>query len=149
MRLVPRRRKMRRDRGDRPVDIDRLAGGVGLVRNAADQRDIERDHGAFPEHDRGARWPQGVADAELIEHIGIGAGDIGDRVMAEHEPLEHRLMDRAADLFLIGADRLESRLLDGRTDDLFEHGIEIGHTPSRVGLASERHQHEAQRRRTV
>ena len=54
--------------------------------------------------------PQRMADAELVEDIGIGAGDVGDRVVAEHQPLEHRLVDGPADLLLVGADRLEAGL---------------------------------------
>jgi hypothetical protein len=58
-------------------------------------------------------------------------------------------MDGATDLFLIGADRLKTCLLNGGSDNLFEHRIEIGYTPGSVGLPPERHEHEAQRRRPI
>ena len=87
-----------------------------------------------------------VADAELVEHVGIGAGDVGHRVVAEHQPLEHRLVDRAADLLLVGADRLKPGAGDRRRDDLLVDRVEIGHAARGVGLLAERHQHETERR---
>ncbi len=86
-----------------------------------------------------------MADAELVIDVGIGAGDVGDRVVAEHQPLEHRLVDGAADLLLVGADRIELGLVHGRRDDLAIDGVEIGGAAGRVGLAAERHQDEAER----
>ena len=129
----------------RRLRIDRLAGAVGLVGEAAHQRDVERQHGAFAEHDHRAARPHRVADAELVEHVGVGAGDVGHGVVAQHQPLEHRLVDGAADLLLVGADRLEPGALDRRRDDLGVDGVEIGDAPGRVHLLAERHQHEAER----
>jgi hypothetical protein len=84
--------------------------------------------------------------ARYCRYVGIGAGDVGHGVVAEHQPLEHRLVDGAADLLLVGADRLEPRLADRRRDDLGVDGVEIGDTPGRVHLLAERHQHETERR---
>ena len=86
-----------------------------------------------------------MADAELVIDVRIGAGDVGDRVVAEHQPLEHRLVDGAADLLLVGADRIELGLVHRRRDDLAVDGVEIGGAAGRVGLAAERHQDEAER----
>ena len=55
-------------------------------------------------------------------------------------------MDGAADLLLVGADRLEPGAGDGRSDDLLVDGVEIGHASGGIHLLAERHQHEAQRR---
>jgi hypothetical protein len=67
-------------------------------------------------------------------------------VVAQHQPFEHRLVDGAADLLLVGADRLEPGALDRRRDDIGVDGIEIGDAPGGVHLLAERHQHEAERR---
>ena len=90
-----------------------------------------------------------MPDAELVEDIGIGAGDVGHGVVAEHQPLEHRLMDGAADLLLVGADRLEAGSLDRGRDDLGVDGIEIGDPPGGVHLLAEGHQHEAERSKLI
>jgi hypothetical protein len=87
-----------------------------------------------------------VADAKLVIDVRVGAGDVGHRVGAEHQPLEHRLVDGAADLLLIGADRRETRGGDRGCDDLLIDGVKIGGAARCVGLAPERHQHETERR---
>ena len=69
--------------------------------------------------------------------------------MAEHQPLEHRLVDGAADLLLVCADRLEPRTLDRGRNDLGVDGIEIGNARGGVHLLAERHQHEAEREKLV
>ena len=125
--------------------IERLAGLVGAVGDAAQQRDVERQRRALGEQDHGAARPHRVADAEFVEHVGIGAGDVGDGVVAQHQPLEHRLVDGAADPLLVGADRFEPHRLHRRRDDVAVDGVEIGGAPGRIGLAAERHQHKAQR----
>jgi hypothetical protein len=124
--------------------IDRLAPLVGLVGNAAQHRDVERQHRALRKQHHGRARAHGVPDAELVIDIGIGAGDVGDRIGAHHQPLEHRLVDRPADPLLVGAHRIEPRHLDRRRDDLPINRIEVGRPPEYVGFDVERHQHEAQ-----
>jgi hypothetical protein len=145
VRIAARRRELSGDGGKGGLGLDRLAGAIGLVRDAAHQRDIEGRHRALAEHDHGAARPHRMADAELVEHVGVGAGDVGHGVMAEHQPFEHRLVDGAADLLLVGADRLEPGPGDRGRDDLLVDGVEIGDAPGRIHLLAERHQHEAER----
>ena len=145
MRVAARGDELLGDLVERRVGLDRLAGAVGLVGDAAHQRDVEGEHRAFAEHDHRAARPHGVPDAQLVEHVGIGAGDVGHGVVAEHQPLEHRLVDGAADLLLVGADRLEPGPGDRGRDDLQVDGVEIGDAPGGIHLLAERHQHEAER----
>jgi len=130
----------------RYLGVDRLAGAVGFIGETAHERDVEREHGAFAEHDDGRARAHGVADTELVKNVGIGTGDVGHGVMAKHQPLEHRLVNGAADLLLVRADRLETGALDRRRDDLGINGVEIGDAAGGVHLLAEGHQHEAERR---
>ena len=84
MRVAARRCELIGDCLERRIEPDRLARAVGLVRDAAHQRDVEGQHRAFGEHDDGAARAHRVADAELVEHVRIGAGDVGHGVVAEH-----------------------------------------------------------------
>ena len=73
---------------------------AGLIRikfiiENLDRVDVKGDRNAvLPEND-GAGFLSAVADAELIEHIGIKAADVGERNPAVHDVLEHILADRA------------------------------------------------------
>ena len=145
-RVAARFDKLRGDGLQRAFGVHRGAAGINPIGDPPHERDVERRHRSLREHDHRAARPDGVPDAELVEHIGIGAGDVRHGVVAQHQPLEHRLVNGAADLLLIGADRLEPRLLDGGGNDLLIDRIEVGDAPRRVQLASKRHQHEAQRR---
>ena len=145
VRILLRRTELLGDRGGAGSGIGRDALLVGLVGNAAQERDVERQGRAGREQDHGRARPHRMADAELVIDVGIGAGDVGDRVVAEHQPLEHRLVDGAADLLLVGADRIELGRVHGRRDDLTIDRVEIGGTTGRVSLAAERHQDEAER----
>src|SRR5262245_11641995 len=90
-----------------------------------------------------------MPNAELVEHIGIGARDVGDRVVAEHQPLEHRLVDGAADLLLVRPHWLEAGLRNrGRDEAVIDLGG-IGDPAGRRGLGAERHEDEAERRQLV
>ena len=149
VRIAARRLKLIGDLRERRFGVERLARAIGLIGDAAHQGDIEGQHGSLGEHDHGAARSHRVPDAELVEHVGIGAGDVGHGVMAEHQPLEHRLVDGAADLLLVGADRLEPRTLDRGRNDLGVDGIEIGDARGGVHLLAERHQHEAEREKLV
>jgi hypothetical protein len=92
---------------------------------------------------RGFR-PRGVTHADLIEHVGIGQRQVGHREVAQHEPLEHRLVDDAAHLLLVGPQRLHVRGLDCRRDHLFPHSVELD-ASSVHGLLAERHRDKAER----
>lgn len=127
------------------LGVDRLARTVGLVGDAAHERDVEGEHRALAEHDHGRARTHRVSDAKLVEHVRIGAGDIGHGIVAEHQPLEHRLVDGAADFLLVRANRLEPGAGDCRPDDLRINRVEIGDAASGVHLLAERHQHEAER----
>src|SRR5262249_60156118 len=70
----------------------------------------------------------------------------GNGAGARQQPLEHRLGDRAADLLLVGPDRLHLGGRDGGAENGLVDGVEIGGAPGRVRLAAERHQNEAQGR---
>jgi hypothetical protein len=48
------------------------------------------------------------ADPEFVEHVGVRTRNVGDRVVTEHQPFEHWFVNGAADLFLVGADRLKA-----------------------------------------
>ena len=109
------------------------------------QADVEGQlAGALREHQGGGVRSGRVTHPELVEDVGIGRGQIGDRIFAEQQALEHRLVDDAAGLLLVGADRLKTRGLDRRSDQPFVDGIEIDRAAETVRLLPERHQHEAE-----
>jgi hypothetical protein len=81
---------------------------------------------------------------ELVEDVRVGGRDVGDRVVAEDEPLEHRLVDDAPGKLLVGAERLHSRVDDRGAQQLLVHRVEVHRMTGRVGLAPERHKDEAE-----
>ena len=52
--------------------------------------------------------PRGVADAEFVEDVRVGEGEVGDHDLGEQQPLVHRLVDDAAAALLVGADHLDA-----------------------------------------
>ena len=84
--------------------------------------------------------------AELVEDVRVGGREVRDGVVREDQPLEHRLVDEAADDLLVGAQRLEPRLADRRREQVGVDGVEVDDAALPVGLAAERHDDEAQRR---
>ena len=82
--------------------------------------------------------------SEFVKHVGVRTCDVGDSIVTEHQPFEHRLVNGATDLFLVCSDRLKAGLFDSRRDDLAIYGIEIDQAPSRVGLAAKWHEHETE-----
>jgi hypothetical protein len=86
-----------------------------------------------------------MADAQLVEHVGVRRRQVGHRVLAQDQPLEHGLVDHAARRLLVGAERFEVGELDRRLDQLAVDGVEIDERSRRVGLGPEGHQDEAQR----
>jgi hypothetical protein len=66
-----------------------------------------------------------------------------DRVLAEHQPLNHWLTDDAANLFVICAQRFHAGVPDGRGDQALVHSVEInGYAPG-ARFPAKRHQDEA------
>jgi hypothetical protein len=88
----------------------RLAVVAHAVGKRAQQPDVE---GQLPEalgvNEQRARGPDRVPHAKLVEHVGIGASEVGHGVFAQHQPLEHRLVDDATRTLLVGADRRKPR----------------------------------------
>jgi len=68
---------------------------------------------------------------------------IGYRVFAEDQPLEHRLMDNAAGLFLVCPQRLQTRIAYCQRDQSFVHRIEVDFSvngaPMGASIAAGRH----------
>ena len=80
------------------VHVEPAAGVVRLLgAHPAHQGDVERKNGAVAKDDDSTARAQRVADAQFIEHVWVRAGNIGYRIVTEHEPLEHWLVNRAAD----------------------------------------------------
>ena len=115
----------------------------GSTRSGARSNGVPRDVGA-DEHRRVR--PHRVAHAELVEDVRVGGREVGDRVVGEDQPLEHRLVDEPADDLLVGAQRLELGVADRRRDQLLVDGVEVDRAALAVGLLAERHDDEAQRR---
>src|SRR5260221_14342721 len=83
-------------------DIAGLAVGPKLVHQRAQRREIEwqpRSAGGKQE-DRG-RGLDRVTHAKLVKHVSIRGSEIGDREVAQDEPLKHRLVDDSAGLLLL------------------------------------------------
>ena len=88
----------------------------------------------------------GVADAQFVKDIRVGSRQVGDRVFAEKQPLEHRLVDDASRLLRVRPYRIHSDRFDSRPDALFVDRVEIDVGPaSRVRLRTKRHENEAER----
>ena len=41
-------------------------------------------------------WPRRMAYTDLVEHVGVGERQVGDRELAQEQPLEHRLVPGGA-----------------------------------------------------
>lgn len=78
-----------------------------------------------------------MAQPQLVEDVGVRGGEIGDRVLAEDQPLEHGLVDEAPRHLLVGAQRLHVRLLDGGADELLVDAVEVHHAAGAVQLLPE------------
>ena len=83
-----------------------------------------------------------MTDSEFVEYVWIGTGDVGNSVVAKHEALEHRLVDRTTNPFLVGPYWFEASFHYCRRDDILVDGIEICDSPCRVYLRAKRHEHE-------
>jgi hypothetical protein len=113
-----------------------------LVGQGTQRRDVKRHALAARVEQDGGRRANAVTQAELVEDIGVGTGQVGDGEVAENQPLVHRFVnDPAADL-LIGAQRLHARRLDRRSDQLAVDGVEVDRGPGGNGLLAEGHEYE-------
>jgi hypothetical protein len=92
------------------------AGSVEPVGHAALHGEVEGQRRPLRENQHRRARPERMADTELVVNVRVGAGHVGDGVVAEHQPLEHRLVDRAADLLLVGADHVHARRETRRYD---------------------------------
>ena len=86
-----------------------------------------------------------VADTELVEHVRVRRGQVGDRVVGQDQPLEHRLVHHAADVLLVTPQGLELRLGDRRSDELLVDRVEVDRAAAAVGLDTEGHDDKAER----
>ena len=75
-----------------------------------------------------------MAHAELVEDVRVRGREVGDRVVGEDQPLEHRLVDQPADQLLVGAQRLELGLADRRREQVRVDGVEVDRAAAPVGL---------------
>ena len=116
---------------------------VEQIRERSERADVERQGAALRERQDRRLRPRRVPDAELVIDVGVEQGQVGDRIIAEQDALEHELVDEAGALLLVGADAVQPRRFDRRRHDFGIDMIEIDHSPSRVRLASERHDDEA------
>ncbi|MGH3614802.1 MAG: hypothetical protein ACRDRK_19860 [Pseudonocardia sp.] len=91
------------------------------------------------------RVDPGIMITPVVVHVRVRRGEVRDGVVAQQEPLEHRLVDDPAHVLLVGPDALQVGRIDSGPDHLLVHRIEIDHPDGRVLLGSERHQHEAER----
>ncbi len=100
----------------------RFAEAVGAAQRVwqrAEEVDVEGKHLPFREQrDRGRR-PHGMPHAEFVEDVRVGRGEVGDGVVAENQPLEHWLMDDAANPLLVGANRCHAGIVERGADGEF------------------------------
>ena len=135
-----------REGPSRHLDDVRRARRRQLVRERAQRRHVERQlAAALREDEDRAPLAHGVPQAELVEHVRVGRRQVGHRVVAQDQPLEHRLVDDAAGHLLVGAQGLHVGLRDRGRDELLVHAVEVHGAAGRVGLAAEGHEHEAER----
>ena len=127
------------------VGIRGRPAGRDRVREDPLRGDVERQPATLRVDQHGAVGPQRVSHAELVEDVRVRGGQVGDGVLAEQQPLEHRLVDDPARLLLVGPERLEVGGLDRGRDHLGVDGVEVDRPAGPVGLLPERHQHEAER----
>ncbi len=119
------------------------SGRVEHIGQGAQIADVEGQAAILRAHQHRGLRPQRVAHAQFVIDIGIENGEVGDRVIAEREPFEHRLVDHAGVQFLIGAHHFEADGADRRIYDLLVDHIEIDLAPRHVRFAAEGHDNEA------
>src|SRR6267143_3068340 len=80
--------------------------------------------------------------SQFVENVSIGSSEVGDRVSAKDQPLEHGLVDDPAAHLFIGTQRLQLGIADSRSNKLLVHRIEVDEQAIRVRLGPKRHQHK-------
>lgn len=95
------------------------------------------------EEQDGAGALDGVAQAEFVEHIGVGRGEVGHRVVAEDKPFEHRFVDDPAGLLLVGAEWIQAGLANGGRDQFLIDSIKLNRCALGPGFGPKGHEHKA------
>ncbi len=85
-----------------------------------------------------------MTDAKLVVDVGVGRREVGHGVPTQQQTFEHGPVDDSAGSLLVGADRLQTRLLHRRFDEFGEDLVEVDLPATRIGLSPKRHQHEAE-----
>jgi hypothetical protein len=111
MRIAACRPELAGDGVDRNIRIDRLAGAVSLVGQAAHQGDVERQHGTFAEHDHRASRPHRMADAELVKHVCVDRRDFRDYDLCCLDTSNNVFQDVSWTINLVGAIWAKPKLL--------------------------------------
>ncbi|MHC2431139.1 hypothetical protein ACVIST_007884 [Bradyrhizobium elkanii] len=74
---------------------------------------------------QGVLIPQAVANAKLVEHIGVVDRDVGDHEIRKHQQPKHVFTDVALPRDLAGRASLDACLLQRRSDQLPFHPIKV------------------------
>src|ERR671913_316707 len=95
--------------GQRLFDLQRPAGRLPaafacFTNQPEDERQLAAALGEYQER---APLAHGVTQAELVEHVGVGRGEIGNGVLTENQPLVHRLVNDAPGHLFVRPQRFE------------------------------------------
>ncbi len=126
------------------VDVRRPPPAIQLVGQHPVGSQVERDALDVRVDEHGRVRPDRVPDAQLVEDVGVGGGEVDNGVVGQDQPLVHRLVDQPAHQLLVGPQRHHRGRFDGGCEQLCVHGVEVHDTPARVWLGAERHDDEAQ-----
>jgi len=85
-----------------------------------------------------------VTHTELVKHVRVCRGEIGDCEFAQNEPFEHRLVNNATGHFLIGAQRFEACLANRRRDEFLINRVKIDLCAAGTRLLAKRHQNKTE-----
>ena len=103
-----------------PLDDKRIRQALNLATNVMADIEGQLRAACGEQEDRAPRADR-MAHTELIENVGVCCGEVRHRKFAEHQPLEHRLVDNTAGHLLIGAQRFETRLANRRRYHFLVH----------------------------
>ena len=119
-----------------------LAVVVAVVGDRADVEDVERHIRPARLDVNEAALAHGVADAQLVEDVGVVDAEVGDDQVRQQQLLEHVGQDVATDRLLVGPERLEAGLPESGPYELLIDTVEV--YPVAIGrlLAAERHDDE-------
>ena len=133
--------------------VDQPRGGLAaqvpvleVVGHRTQERDVEGEALLVGRDDDGRTRAGGVPNAEFVEDVRVLIGDVDDRDFGQQQALEHRKMDDAASLLLVGADDFEFLQVDRRLDASFVDVVEIDLERMRhIPLEAEGHSDEHKR----